>query len=240
MTEHTEIEELFALEALGGLEPDDRELLAGLRVEHGFDCADCAALQAGFGETAVLLAAVLAPSAVSADLEERTLAAALAEPRVGIPPVHSDRTHRWRTALVAVAAAVVLVVVGATAGYLAAPSGNEQALEAFLDRSGVTFVPLEPTRGQQGSMTMAIAGDGTEAYVLGSGLPALPGGQVYAFWTISGETPTSTGCAAAEDGRIRQLISGDFSDAELAAVTVEDATCPAAPTTPPILVGQLA
>ena len=37
MREHGEIEELLALEALGGLEPADAERLAALRAEHGGD-----------------------------------------------------------------------------------------------------------------------------------------------------------------------------------------------------------
>ena len=47
MKDHTEIEELLALEALGGLEPDDRARLDVLLAEHGPDCAECAELRAG-------------------------------------------------------------------------------------------------------------------------------------------------------------------------------------------------
>lgn len=240
MRDHSEIEELLALEALGGLEPGDHELLARLMAEHGPDCAECASLRAGFGETAAALGEDLEPSSLRADLEERTVAAALADPRVSAVEVaRPDGSHRVRIALVAVAAAIVLVAVGATAGYLAAPSGNEQELADFLARPGVTIVPLEPIAGQGGSVTMAVAPDGAQAFVLGSDLPALAEGQVYEFWTISGDTPDSLGCASPEEGRVRERVVGDFSSADLAAVTVEAAACPSAPTTQPILVGQL-
>ncbi len=237
MNDHSEIEELLALEALGGIELDDRARLASLRAEHGAGCAECLELEAAYRDVAAGLGADLAASALSEGLEERTVAAALDEPRAD--GAGAARAPKWRTVLVAVAAAFFLVVVGATAGYLAAPGGDERALDDFLAQPGVTLVPLEATDGQPGSVTLAVGPDGAQAYLLGSDLPALSAGQVYAFWTIAGETPASLGCAIPEDGRIRELVAGDFTNADLAAVTVENTACPSAPTTDPILVGSL-
>ena len=181
MREHGEIEELLALEAIGGLEPADGERLAELRAEHGPDCAECAALEAEFRDTAAGLGAALAPARLSDDLEERTVAAALAEPR-SEPTPRRGRSMAW----LAVAAAIVLLAVGAIGGYLAAPRSS---VAAFIQQPGVTLVPFEQSTGAAGTMTLAIGPDGTDAYVIGTGLPTPPDGQVYELWTIAGDTP---------------------------------------------------
>jgi anti-sigma-K factor RskA len=231
MRDHTETEELLALEALGGLEPADRALLDALLAEHGPDCAECAELRSGFADTAAMLGTGLRPTDVSAGLEDRTVAAALAGGPAAIAP-----THRRRNALIAIAAAVVLVAVGALGGYLAAPRSAEQT---FLSQPGVRVVPFEPSDGTGGSMTLAVGPDGTKAYVLGSGLTEPPAGQTYELWTIQGDTPTSLGCVVPTDGQVVVPVNGSFTTADVAAVTVESTACPATPTTSPVMVATL-
>jgi anti-sigma-K factor RskA len=233
MRDHTEIEELFALEALGGLESGDRARVATITADHGADCAECADLRAGFTETAAMLGAALAPTPLSADLEDRTVAAALDAPE---PSAASAPARRWRVASVAVAAAVVLVVVGAIGGYLAAPRSG---FEAFVDQPGVQLIPFEPSDGGSGTMTLAVSADGSTGYVIGSGLQAPPAGQVYELWTIAGKTPTSLGCLVPTDGVVNQQLTGSFGTADVAAMTVEPSACPAAPSTPPVQVATL-
>ena len=231
MREHGEIEELLALEAIGGLEPADGERLAELRAEHGPDCAECAALEAGFRHTAAGLGAALAPARLSDDLEERTVAAALTEAR-SEPSPRPGRARAW----LAVAAAIVLLAVGAIGGYLAAPRSS---VAAFIQQPGVILVPFEQSTGAAGTMTLAIGPDGTDAYVIGTGLPTPPDGQVYELWTIAGDTPTAVGCVVPSDGHLAQKVDGAFSTADVAAVTVESAACPSAPTTDPVQVATL-
>ena len=182
MRDHTEIEELLALEALGGLEPDDRARLHALRAEHGPDCVECAELRAGFADTAAMLGTGLAPTPVSAGLEAQTIIKALDDaPTASDGPAKVDGgaaaiapTHRWRNALIAIAAAIVLVAVGALGGYLAAP---RNPVESFLGQEGVQIVPFAPSDGTGGAMTLAVGPDGTTGYVLGSGLDAPPAGK---------------------------------------------------------------
>ena len=242
MRDHTEVEELLALEALGGLEPGDRARLDALLAEHGPDCAECAELQAGFAETAAMLGAGLEPTPVSAGLEERTVAAALQDRNAGVPPVAGDGapsaiapTHRRRTALIAIAAAVVLVAVGALGGYLAAP---KSPVDEFLGQN-VRIVPFEASDGTGGAMTLAVGPDGTNGYVFGSGLAAPPEGKTYELWTIKGDTPTSLGCVVPSNGQVVLPVAGSFSTADVAAVTVESSACPGAPTTSPVMVASL-
>jgi len=229
MSDHTEIEELLALEALGGLEPDDRARLDVLLAERGADLG-YDELRSGFAETAAMLGTGLRPTEVSADLEDRTVAAALAGRPAAIAP-----THRRRNALIAIAAAVVLVAVGALGGYLAAPRNAQQPILG----QPVRVVPFEPSDGTGGAMTLAIGSDGINGYVLGSGLAEPPAGSTYELWTIKGDTPTSLGCVVPSDGQVVVPVSGAFTTADVAAVTVETSACPSAPTTSPVMVATL-
>ena len=237
MRDHVAVEELLAVEALGGLDRDDRGTLDALLAEHGPDCAECAALREEFAETAAMLGTGLGETPVSEGLEEQTVRLALADRRGDASPAPKpSRGGRW---LVAVAAAIVLLAVGAAAGYLAAPPSTEDAFGAFVNQRGTNVVQMEPVEGQQGSVTLAVGADGTEGFIAASDLPALPDGKVYELWTIAGDTPTSVGCLAPEGGQATQPITGSFGSADVAAITVEDAACPDAPTTAPVLAAEL-
>jgi anti-sigma-K factor RskA len=135
------------------------------------------------------------------------------------------------------AVAVAAVFVGAIAGSAIAPR-TEDALSAFLDRSDVRVVALEPTGDAGGSVTMAVAGD--EGFVIASDLPPLAEGQVYELWSITGTAPTSLSCFPTGAGAVVQPIAGPIEGADVAAVTVEDASCPSAPTTDPVFAATLA
>lgn len=247
MRDHTEIEELLALEALGGLEPADRARLDALLAEHGPDCARCADLRQEFADTAAMLGTGLEPTQVSGTLEERTVAAVLegasdSGTSGGDGPPGGDGgpsaiapTHRRRNALIAIAAAIALVAVGALGGYLAAP---RSPVEAFLSQN-VRIVPFSPSDGTGGTMTLAVAPDGTNGYVFGSGLDAPPAGKTYELWTITGDAPTSLGCVVPSNGQIVLPVAGAFSTADVAAMTVESNACPGAPTTSPVMVATL-
>jgi anti-sigma-K factor RskA len=231
MMDRAEIEELLALEALGGLEPVDRARLRQVLDERVDDRAEIEDIRAEFADTAAMLGTALPPTQLSADLEQRTVDAALTGPTAATAPA-----RRWRVALVAVAAAIVLVTVGAIGGYIAAPRSD---FEAFINQQGVQLIPFEQAEGASGTMTLAVGPDGRTAYVMGTGLSAPPSGDVYELWTIKGKTPTSLGCVTPTDGHVLQPLSGSFDTADVAAMTVESSACPPAPTTPPVQVATL-
>jgi anti-sigma-K factor RskA len=228
MKDRAELEELLAVEALGGLEPADHARLRELLDDDGDDRAEVAQLRAEFSDTAALLGTGLAPTPLSTDLEQRTVTAALA-------PATPAPARRWRAALVAIAAAL-LVAVGVIAGYVAAPKSD---VEAFINAPGATFIPFEASSGGTGTMTLVVAADGQSAYVIGAGVSAPPSGDVYELWTIQGKTPTSLGCLVPDDGVVRQKVTGDFGTSDVAAMTVESSACPPAPTTDPVQIATL-
>jgi hypothetical protein len=231
MSDRVELEELLALEALGGLEQDDRVRLLALLDERDEERSENDELRAAFSDTAAMLGVGLEPTPLSADLEDRTVASALAGPTSATAP-----SRRRGTALVAVAAAIVLIVIGAIGGYLAS---QRSPFEEFVANPGVRFIPFEPAEGGAGTMTLAVSADGRSAYVIGAGLAPPPSGEVYEMWTIQGKKPVSLGCIVPTDGRVIQPLSGSFDSADVAAMTVESATCPAAPTTAPVQVATL-
>jgi anti-sigma-K factor RskA len=64
-------------------------------------------------------------------------------------------------------------------------------------------------------------------------------GKTYELWTITGKAPASLGCVVPTDGQVVLPVTGSFSTADVAAVTVEPSVCPSAPTTSPVMVATL-
>ena len=64
-------------------------------------------------------------------------------------------------------------------------------------------------------------------------------GQVYEIWMIQDGTPVGGGCVRPPDGTIAVSVDADIGTTELMAVTVEDAACPSAPTTAPVMTAEL-
>ena len=95
--DHSSIEQLLAVQALGGLEPGERVTLQAAMDEHGPDCAECRGLQAEFEGTAGLLGFALDPVPVDPEVVDRVLAHPRG-PRVIISPERRPR-RRWAATL---------------------------------------------------------------------------------------------------------------------------------------------
>lgn len=235
--DHSRIEELLAVQALGGLDGDDIDLLARERAAHG-DCDECRRLEDGFAEIAAGLAVALEPEPVDASMVERILAAPLEQAPGGeaTPSVDdlSERRERragrsWQAAI-AVAAALAVIVVAAS---VLRPSPV-----AISDASPVQQIVRFDTT-IDGDLAMAYTPGRPGAVLWGSGLadPALD--QVFEIWMIQDGEPISGGCVSPQDGTIGVALEADVSTSDLMAVTIEDAACPGAPTTDPVAVAEL-
>ncbi|MGZ4132416.1 MAG: anti-sigma factor [Actinomycetota bacterium] len=231
--DHAAIEELLAADTLDGLEPEDRETLRSLTAAHG-DCAECRALEAGFRETAALLADSLAPAKVDPAAADRILATAPRErPPAPADEIAARRSHRARRAtLVAVAAALVIV-----AASLAVLRPGSQPTTAAWPQRVVTFSGAGSR--SEGELAMAYTPGHAGVAVWGSGLPDPGANKTYEVWMIAGTTPTSGGCLHPTDGRLGAFVDANLGTSDLMAVTVEPSSCPSAPTTAPVLTAAL-
>lgn len=224
MRDHQRVEALLAARALGGLDPEDAELLARELAEHGPDCEECARLERGFAGVARHLALALDPVPVREGFEDEVVARALGRARPIAP-----RPTVWPR-LPMIAAAALLIVAGWVLRDLTLPEPVGPP-PGFLAEAEI--LRFEGT----GAGTLAVAFRPTEpgAYLLGADLPAPSPEHVYELWLFHGGQPASGGCFAPEDGTVVALVDGDVASAELLAITVEPAACPDAPTTEPIL-----
>lgn len=234
--DHSLIEELMAVDALGGLDDDDRERLTRERASHG-DCAECHAIEVAFGETAGMLASVLAPVPVDEQMIDRILATPRDRQPSSVTSHHRDelaehRTRRfptWQALSAAAAVAVVLVVAVATL------------------RPSTTTVDLVPASQRiavfEGSTdaTLAVAYTPGEpgAIFWGSRLPDPGEGSVYEIWMIEDGKAVSGGCVSPIDGVIALRVDATIGTTEAMAVTKESSDCPASPSGFPILSADL-
>jgi anti-sigma-K factor RskA len=225
--DHSQIEELLAVAALGGLEPDEEAALRREMAEHGPDCEVCRRLESEFEATAGLLGFALDPVPVDPAIADRILAQAQDVPSAAR---RGRRRGRWVTA-VAVAAAVILVVVGSIA--IARPR-TQTIAAATLDQQVVTF------QGGSGVVAMAYTPGEPGALFVGRDLPAPGADRTYEIWAITGTTPVSAGCVEPADGRIATFTDLDVSGSDLMAITVESSACPSQPTTDPVYTATLA
>ena len=230
MKDHTRIEELLALDVLDGLDGDDTDELRRALKDHGPACAECASLRADFAETAGLLAFSLDPEPV----RPITPAPALSVVTGDEPPAPGRR--RWPILLAAAAVAAALVIGGIVGANLADRGGTSD-LAALLAEPGTRILRFD---GSSGAVAMAVSADGSRSYLVGRDLAAPPADKVYEVWSITGTTPTSIACITPTDGSIDETLQTSLAGADVVAVTVEDASCPSAPTTDPILTATVA
>ena len=223
--DHSLIEELMAIDALGGLDGDDLATLERERAAHGADCAECLALERTFAETAGRLAFALDPQPVDDAMLERILAT----PRDDLAARRTRRAKPWQ-ALVAAAAVIALLVVVVATALPSTTSVTEAApTQRIVNFSGDT----------DGTLAMAFTPGQPGAVFWGSGLPDPGPGKVYEIWMIEGDRPVSGGCVSPTDGVIALKVDANIGTTDTMAVTTEPADCPSAPTSPPVLLADL-
>lgn len=230
--DHATIAELLAVQALGGLDGDDVERLDTERAAHG-DCDECRRLEAEFTETAGRLAFSLDPEPVDASIADRILGAepADADTETGTAePFRTRRRGRGWVAAVAVAATLAMVLVTAT---MLRP-GTTEVTAASPSQQIVRF----DSEGEA-SLVMAYTPGSRGAVFWGEGMPDPGAERVYEIWMIQDGEPIGGGCVRPTDGMIAVSVDADVGTSQQMAVTVEDASCPAAPTTTPVMTAEL-
>ena len=181
---HERLEELIAVQALGGLDPADRKELALEMHRHGPECAECRRLVSDYAEVAGMLALDLVPEAVTMEEEDRLIQAA----RAGAPKLRSvpdqaspavaspargapQRARRW---VGFAAAAASIAVLGGLVGYALAPGPSGPLRAVALSPAGGA--------GESASHTVAFQEGTGVAWLIGSDIPAPPEGEVYQQW----------------------------------------------------------
>ncbi|MDP9329302.1 MAG: anti-sigma factor [Actinomycetota bacterium] len=243
MRDHTLIEELLSVQALGGLDGGDVALLESQRSEHG-DCVECRNLEDEFNEIAGRLGFALDPEPIDPRMADEILLRARSSEDVAIQPVRvesidvardrlSTRRGRWSSNWTAVAATIAVLLIFGTIAIIR--SGGTTPVGTVA--SAQQFVRFTGTGGAD--VVMAYAPGKTGVVLLGSGLPDPGPGKVFELWTIRDQTPLSAGCTTATNGGIAAALPASPVGGDLMAVTIESTSCPSAPTTTPILTAQL-
>jgi Anti-sigma-K factor rskA len=230
MRDHTRIEELLAIRALGGLDPQDEAELEREMASHGPDCEECRRLETEFEETAGRLAFALNPVTVREGFAEETFERAFGPATEAARARLTEARRRgWLRPLVGVAAAVVLFAAGVLVG--SAVTGEQPSEKTVLTFQSET----EP-----GTLAAAFTPGSSGVYMVGTGLPTLPEGRVYELWLFTGDTPASAMCATpTSDGSVFGFSDASLEGVGLMAVTVESSDCPSAPTTQPVFTAEV-
>jgi len=241
-----EAEDLLGAYALEALPEDDMRRVEG----HLRSCAEHRAAAAELRRTSALLPLTVEEGNPSPELRSRILeavkatpaqpgpvavpVAAAREPKVTavLPLRRSSKLSAWaaRSSRLAVAAAVALALgIGGLIGYQLGQAGQNQV--AYTFQGDATAAPGAEAR-------FVYFKDRKQAVVAATGLPRLAAGQVYEMWLIRDGVPVDKGISSSSSGDIGAQVSGDLSQFQQFAITIEPGEQPL-PTTKPILVGNL-
>jgi anti-sigma-K factor RskA len=239
--EHRELENLAAPYALGRLTPEERRAFEA----HAASCPSCAKMAQDYKATVSLLPLAAEQLEPPSALKSRILRAAEAEVKRPAPKPAAQPRKGWlaglfggpmaRPAPYALAAALAIVaVVGLSVWSVQlnrAKNDRERELSALRSSRTLAIAKgTEPQSAARGEVVRLEAEGKTVLRV--SGLPALPSGQTYQMWLIKDGAPVSAGLfQVSSPGTLTEsIITGDYSKAQVFAVTVEKAGGVAQPT----------
>jgi anti-sigma factor RsiW len=220
MTQHPT--EDLGLYALGLLEPDERRTIE----RHITTCDICRAELAAHESTVASLApeaAVPAPT----DLRRRIV-------------TRYDNAWTGRRSVFAYASAAVLAVALVVTGM---SLSQERAMRDDYGRAlaavanGARVVSLQ-TKGDAATRgALVISRDGAAYLVLQ--LPTPPPGKAYEAWVIRAGVPMPAGMAPTLTGVVTMQLHEPLRAGDAAAITLEDSAGVQAPTTTPVLIGEV-
>lgn len=224
--------DLLALDAVGALEPSDRDGLD----RHVRTCATCPTLAAEYADVASLLPVGLKPVPPPARLRRRLMAQVYGE-ATGAAPL-----PWWRRAVNAIPANRAITV----AGTLAVAAAVAFAVWGMSERhagAGPVAYMVSGTTAQPavtGTLTLNSAGD--QSVLTVQGLEAPTGNQVYEVWLIP-KDGSPKGVAflspALSGGDWTAVVNGSLTGYATIAATNEPAGGSPGPTGTQVLSGQL-
>jgi len=246
---HDEVQELLGAYALDAVDGDERE-----RVEdHLRECARCRAEVAQHREVAAQLASTGADAPeglwrrIAAELELEPGAAS--GDLAAILPLAPRPASRGPLVGIAAAAAAVVVAVGVLGWQVhhdadqirrlrgsVAASGVGPAASAALADPAARVTVLSSTDGRV-RLTAVVEPDGS-GYLLHAGaLPALPAGETYQLWAVSGAARISLGVLGGRPETVAFHAGG--SGVGALAITAEHGGGAVQPTGTPLVTGTL-
>ena len=233
-----EAEDLLGAYALEALPEDEMHRVE----EHLRTCVEHRAIAGELRRTTLMLPLTVEDADPSPDLRTRIVEAVKASPAQPAAPRARgttvaprrliSRLSTWaaRSSRFAVAAAVALALgVGGLIGYQLGHAGQTQVTYAFQG---------DPTAAPGAEARLVYFKDRKQAVVAATGLPRLTSGQVYEMWLIKNGVPVDKGISSSPTGDIGAPLSGDLSQFQQFAITIEPGE-QQLPTTKPILVGNL-
>jgi hypothetical protein len=202
---HDRLEELFAAEALGGIDDDGRHELRDILTWHDSNCPECARLRSDYSEVAASLALSLEPVPMSSGSEERLMTATRAvaqgrsapsQPVTRLDDARADRDEERRRPL-----RVIGAIVGIAACLLGAVVLGYQLRSPTMspDEIATTFSAQSGTRSASmhagdTSLVVYYRPGQQAALLVGTGLDDPPSGHVYELWYMpEGKTDMAPG-----------------------------------------------
>jgi anti-sigma-K factor RskA len=209
---HDRLEELFAVDAMDGLDDDGRRELHELLTWHDSQCPECARFRREFAEVSTAMAMSLDPLPLSVGAEERLLTATRTSGQgrpvrsvptsgdvVELDDVREERERMRGPAKVAVAlltGAACLVGAGVVGYVIRSPSTSTspEPVVAAYSAQGTT----QHATMQDGSKKLTVYYHPGErpapALLVGSGMDDPPSGHVYELWYLpQGQTAMAPG-----------------------------------------------
>jgi hypothetical protein len=149
--------------------------------------------------------------------------------------------------LAAAAVALVLVLVGVgvvTTLQRDDPSGRLALLAAAVQAAAAgdaNVATLTGTGQAEGAAGYAVFPEGAPGYIVVSGLPAVPSDEAFQAWLIADETPVSAGLLTRTEDGLGTLTGLErVPGTAVVALTVEQRPGADAPTSEPVVAGELA
>jgi len=228
---HDEVADLLALEAVGALEPSERD---GME-RHLASCAACRHTADEYAELASLLPAALEVVPPPARLRRNLMAQVYAEATA------SPTVPWWRRLIDAIPASRTFTVVGAAAVIAAIAFG-------IWGATGRTNLPQPPATisysvsGTTATGTLDVPAGGTPAVLMVNGLQSLPITKTYEVWLIPPQgSPKGVAFLSPSPavGGWVAVVPGSLAGYKSLAATVEPAGGSPNPSNTEVLSGQL-